>query len=262
MKPTIRLMFLAPLVGFLLGMYAASAFAQTPSTPTTASTGATSTIKAAPLAEGIYQVQAAPDANAGQAAVVVAVELPPTAKLPAMVRIPVPQGGTPTWVGEILGGDPTADLQRPYRMAEGTGGQVLEVTIEQTRTVQAEFAVPSTSSGGQSAMTLTWIQASPSTETQFSVRTPAGSSQVQITPTPEGTPATNGLGESLYALPTKIMKPGETSVVTVSYVSGQSGPTGQTQPGTSTAFYVIVVAFVLVLAVLGFLLISRRSKQS
>ena len=130
----------AGITASVLVLGAVTALAQTPTTQTAPpSAAATGTIKPAPLAEGIYQVQAAPEVSAGQAAVIVAVQLPPDVKLPAMVRIPVPQGGVPTWVGEILGGDPAADPPREYRTAEGTGGQVLEMTLESTRSAQAEF---------------------------------------------------------------------------------------------------------------------------
>jgi hypothetical protein len=264
MRVRAYLPLVAVVAACVLAAGAVTAFAQTPTTQTPPpSAAATGTIKPAPLAEGIYQVQAAPDVTAGQAAVIVAVQLPPDVKLPAMVRIPVPQGAIPTWVGEILGGDPTADPQREYRTAQGTGGQVLEMTLEETRSAQAEFTVSSTASGGKVTMSLNWIQSSPSEQTEFSVRTPPGSTQVQITPAPEGEPATNSLGETLYALPTKVMKAGETLVVSVSYVTGQGGQQGQagTQSGSSTIFYVLVAALFLVLAVLGFSLLSRRSRE-
>lgn len=111
-------------------LVASAAFAQTSTTATAPSASATGTVKPAPLATGIYQVQVAPEVTAGQAALIVAVQLPPNTKLPAMVRIPVPQRAVPTWAGEILGGDPTQDPQRPYRTVQGVGGQVLEMTLE------------------------------------------------------------------------------------------------------------------------------------
>ncbi len=264
MRATSYLRSTFALTACILALGAMTAFAQTSSTQTAPpSTDTTGTIKEAPLAEGIYQVQAAPDVSGGQAAVIVAVQLPPDVKLPAMVRIPVPQGAIPTWVGEILGGDPTADPQRPYRTAQGTGGQVLEMTLEETRNAQAEFTVASTSANGKVSMQLTWIQASPSTRTEFSVRVPSGSAGVQISPTPEGSPATSPTGESLYGLPTLQMKPGQTSVVSVGYTVGQTGQQAQTGTGSgsSTVFYVLVAALLLVLAILGFSLMSRRSRQ-
>ncbi len=244
---------------------ASVALAQTGTPTVPPSTAATDAVTPAPLAEGVYQVQLAPDITPGQAAAIVAVQLPPRTQLPAMVRIPVPQGAMPTWVGEILGGDPTADPDRPYRMVQGTGGQVLEMTLEQTRSAQAEFTIPSTAADGTTTMKLTWIQAAPSERTEFSVRMPGGVSQVQIAPTPEGTPATNPLGETLYALPTKIMKPGETTAITVSYAGGQ-GSARQGQAGSassgSTVLYALVGVFFLILAVLAFALMSNRKRAS
>jgi hypothetical protein len=249
----------------LLGLGGSIAGAQTssPTATTPHSTVATDTVKEAPLAEGVLQVQAAPDVAQGLAAIIVAVQLPPDTKLPAMVRIPVPTGASATWVGEIVGDDPTGDPERPYRTVQGTGGQVLEMTLEVTRSAQAEFTVPSvTSSGGKVTMNVNWVQATPSTSTEFSVRMPPGATQVQITPAPDGAPATNQLGEALYALPSKTMKPGETAAISVVYVAGTGQPaTGSTSGGSNPpVFWLLVAALFVVLAILGFSLMSRRSR--
>ncbi len=187
----------------------------------------------------------------------------PTPSCPATILIPVPQGATTNWVGEILGGDPTKDPERTYTTVQGTGGQALQVTLEQTRSAQAEFTIASTSSGGNVTANLTWIQSAPSTRTEFSVRMPAGVSAVQITPTPEGVPVTNELGESLYGLPTKVMKPGDTTVVAVTYSTGQAGQQGQGGAASSgsTILWVLIAALLLVLAILGFSFLSKRSQR-
>ena len=254
MRGQLQLRLGVVLVAALIATSVTGAWAQT-SSPT-------AVVPPAPVTGGIFQVQVAPDATAGQGAVVVAVQLPPTAKLPAMVQIPVPTGTTVTWVGEILGGDPSADLQRAYTTVQGTGGQVLEVTLEETRSAQAEFTAPSTAgTSGKASMNVTWVQAAPSIQTEFSVRMPAGATQVQITPTPEAAPVTNAVGEMLYPLPTKVMKLGDTTVVSVSFAVGQAGQQGQTSgTASSPVFWILVAALFLVLALLGFSLMSRRSR--
>lgn len=238
------------------------AFAQTSTTQTAPSAAATDTVKPAPLAEGVYQVQVAPEPTAGQGAVIVAVQLPPATKLPAMVRIPVPVGAVPTWAGEILGGDATLDPARPYRTVQGTGGQVLEMTLEETRSAQAEFLVGAQSgTDGSITMNVNWVQASASERTEFSVRLPAGSSQGQITPTPEGAPVTNAIGETLYTLPTLTMQLGQIQPIVVKFVAGgqQGQPTGAQSTG-ATVLWLLGAAFVVVVAILLFSLMTRRKQ--
>lgn len=92
---------------------------------------------------------------------------------------------------------------------------------------------------------------------------PSGVSQVQITPTPEGSPVANALGETLYALPTQTMKPGSTSVIVVGYTPGQAAQQGQTgaQSSGTSVLWILVGLLVVVLAIIGFVAASKRSRR-
>ena len=70
--------------------------------------------------------------------------VPETTKLPTTVRVPVPEGATVQWAGEVLGGDLSADPARTYKMIKSpVGGQYAEFTLgadAQSAQVDADMA--------------------------------------------------------------------------------------------------------------------------
>ncbi len=128
--------------------------------------------------------------EAGQLIVVTAITVPETVKLPTTVRIPVPEGATVQWAGEILGGELSADPARTYKVIKSpVGGQYAEFTLEQTRSAQVDSAMAVVKvEGDVTSAAFEWIQSVSSPLTSFSVRVPANASNPQITPQPSGQP--------------------------------------------------------------------------
>ncbi|HEY5539910.1 MAG TPA: hypothetical protein VIL41_00475 [Coriobacteriia bacterium] len=205
----------------------------------------------APLVEGAIDAQIWPAADAQLTAVIVDVSVDPKIKLPARVRIPVPNGAVVQWAGEILGGSASADIQRDFTLHPGAGGgQYAEFTLSVSRRGQIDTSgIPMTARGTVLSTQVDFVQSVSSTSTIFTVRMPAGVSQVKIEPSPVGAPETNSAGESLYPLPTKNLATGAKQTVKVSY---NTSPTGATPSAGINLTAVYVVLGVLLVGAISF----------
>jgi len=206
-------------------------------------------------AGGAIDVQVWP--QGGQTVVITSVEVPATTKLPATVRIPVVPGSTIEWAGEIVGTNVESDIERTYKLVEGEGGKYAEFTLTTSRHGQIDSVASSlTVSGTMVSTAIDWVQSVSSEDTLFSVRLPAGMSEVKIKPEPEGKPADNGSGETLYTMPAKTLAPGSKTAVTVSY---NTVPAPVKDPkATSANTILLVLGGVLVLAVGALVVVMRR----
>jgi hypothetical protein len=213
---------------------------------------------AAPDAGGNLDLQTWPES--GQLIIVTAVSVPETAKLPATVRIPVPEGAVVQWAGEVLGGELSADPARPYKIIKSpAGGQYAEFTIEQTHTAQVDAAMPAlTVNGAKTSATFEWIQAAASPFTSFSVRVPGSATDVNISPKPTGAPDTNAAGESLYSGDPLKLEPGAKQTVSFSYTTGASKPAS---PASSVDSLVIALGAALAVAIVALIVVVARQKR-
>ena len=172
-------------------------------------------------------VQFWPEGEPTSTVIIVTLELPDDTPLPATVRLPVPAGTTITWAGEIMGGSIENDLPRPFQLVEGTGGQSVEFTLEQTRTAQYDATyVPVVAENGQYDARLDWTQTEPTEDVQFNVRMPGTVTDIVIEPAPAGEPDANAFGERLYKLSPITIAPGENAAVTVAYARPELGDSG------------------------------------
>ncbi|HET6351532.1 MAG TPA: hypothetical protein VFG89_05325, partial [Coriobacteriia bacterium] len=150
-----------------------------------------------PVVAGALDVQLWPGAAAGQGVVIIAVTIPQDAKLPARVKIPVPAGAVVDWAGEI-DTDATGDIERPRSIEKGKSGSYAVFDLVASRQAQLELSgLPLAQNGDTYSIKLDYVQTAPAGETGFSVRLPAGASDVQISPTPASGPDKNDVGESL-----------------------------------------------------------------
>lgn len=216
---------------------------------------APATAVAAVAAGGPLDVQVWP--QDGQTIVISSVELPASTSLPAVVRIPVVPGSTVEWAGEILGSNSSADVEVPFKLVDGQGGQYAEFTLTKSRRGQIDsVAAPLTVSGTVVSTRVDWVQSVTAVETIFSVRIPSAVSDVKIAPAPEGTPVTNELGEALYVLSAVTLDAGEKQVVDVSY--NTVPPVEATSDPLSANTIVIALVAGLALAVIALVLVVRR----
>ncbi len=198
--------------------------------------------------------------ESGQLIVVTAVTVPETVKLPTTVRIPVPEGATVQWAGEILGGELSADPARTYKVIQSpVGGQYAEFTLEQTRSAQVDSAMAVVKvEGGVTSAAFEWIQSVSSPLTSFSVRVPANASNPQITPPPSGQPDTNAAGERLYTANPVKLESGQKQPVSFSYSTAAAPPAGAAASSLDTLIFAIVAALAVALIALVVVLVRQR----
>ncbi|MDR3687019.1 MAG: hypothetical protein P4L93_08710 [Coriobacteriia bacterium] len=216
----------------------------------------------APLASGPIDAQIWPGQD-GKTVVIVDVTLDPKVKLPARVRIPVPNGAVVQWAGEILGGDASKDQERPFTLQSGHGGSYAELTLSVSRRGQIETnGIAMTASGTKLSTLVDWTQSVPSTSTLFTVRIPANVSAVTIAPQPVGAPDTNAAGESLYVLPTQSLATGAQSVIKVSYDTAPATATPATTVNLTAVYIVLGVLLAGAVAVVVYLASRQNAAGS
>ncbi|MDO8987961.1 MAG: hypothetical protein Q7V14_07040 [Coriobacteriia bacterium] len=192
-------------------------------------------------------VQFWPEGETGTNVVIVGVELDAKTALPATVQLPIPKGATVFWAGEIIGPDPTTDIQRDFKLVDGAAGQLVEFTVETTRAVQFDATVGAIDIDGDDIVTsLKWLQSISSKSVSFAVRVPSAVDDIRITPKPPaGDPQTNSVGEKLYTLADQILQPGDTANLEVRY--RRAGLASE----SSAPSVLVILAGLLVLAVVA-----------
>jgi hypothetical protein len=215
---------------------------------------------AAPQAGGPLDLQTW--VESGQLIIVTAITIPEATKLPATVRVPVPDGANVQWAGEVLGGDLSADPARTYKMIKSpVGGQYAEFTLEQTRSAQVDADMKGvTIDGAVTSASFDWVQSVSSPSTSFSVRVPANASDVKFSPAPAGAPDTNASGERLYSGEAITLDPGETQPVSLSYSTGTSSA-APVQASGGLDSLVLVLVGALVVAVIVLVVVLARQRQ-
>jgi hypothetical protein len=226
------------------------------------STPAPSSVPTAPSVPAALEIQLWPSEPDGFN-LVVSAQLADSVKLPATVRIPLPTGVTLGWVGEILGGDPSADIQRPYTIEDGTGGQVLVVTLTRSRMVQYEGLMPPLAQeGDRYTAAVDWVQSAPAPSQGFAVKMVATTGDVKAEPAAEAAPQVNATGEKLYSLPSTTLAVGQTQRISVTFVRGVAG-TAAAQPvsGGDGSTVLSVLFGLLAAAVVALVIVAARSKR-
>jgi hypothetical protein len=194
--------------------------------------------------------------QAGKTAIITVVEVDAKTKLPVTVRVPVTPGSTVEWVGEILGGSAESDIEAPYKLIQGQGGQFAEFTLTKSRRGQVDaIGFPLEISGDKVLLALEYVQSVSSPLTAMSVRVPAEVTKVKISPKPSGDPVDNADGESLYTLEPVALKPGEKQKVTLSY---STIPPVEPAPGSELNGVLIGLGIALVVAVIAMVVVVRR----
>lgn len=215
---------------------------------------------AAPSADvAPMDVQVWPGAEPGQLLVIVSTFLPEGTKLPATVRIPVVAGMKILWAGEI-GGSGSNDRQVQPTIKKGAGGDYAEFQVTQFPQAQVEFgSVPLSQTAGGFSAEVGFVQTVPMESTSFSVRLPAGVSDVKIDPAPAGTPDRNNVGETLYTLPSKQLKAGDKQVVSIAYRTQSSQPSTASTTSRSTIMGLLLGLLAAAVVVLVVVLMRQRS---
>lgn len=212
---------------------------------------------AAPVASGPVEVQVWPGEVSGGAVVIISTRLDESVRLPATVRLPLPEGLNVDWAGEIAPSNPASDVARAFTTGRVNGGRYVQFEVSEYREAQVDLsALPITTQGDISRVSMRYVQSTPSTETGFSVRIPAGYELKDSVPRSVGKPAVNVTGESLHALETQSLKLGEGLDVAVEYrVKAPVTPASR----ADRLLIALAIAVVVVTAVLAVVVVRGRS---
>jgi hypothetical protein len=241
-------------LALVIFLFPATAFAAGSAVAPSKAAASSSATANAPYATGPIDSQywpAGDSANPNQLAIITDIQLAPSVKLPARVRVPIAQGATIQWAGEILGGVAGADPERTFKIVDGAGGgKYAEFTLEKSRRGQIDGTGGVLKNNGDIvSFASAWIQSVETSSVLLSVRLPAGVSRVKISPQPEGTPQTNMQGESLYAIPVVKLAVGQKQDMSVVYSTNPSGAA----PANNNATMVLIALGVLLVGAVGFL---------
>ena len=211
-------------------------------------------------AGGSLDVQIWP--QGGETTVIVGLDVPPSVKLPTVVRLPFPPGTRVQWAGEILGGDPASDPLREHKVLKSAGGgEYAEFTLTKSHRAQIDTTgLPLTSDGATFSGKVGWIQSVDASATTISVRVPANAADVRITPVPAGAPDRNETGEALYTLPPAALTQGKTQPVTFSYSIG--APRAAASNSSSADGLVLGLGVALGVAVAGLLVLLAWQRRA
>ena len=169
-------------------------------------------------------------------------------------------GTTVEWAGEILGGQASGDIEQPFKLRTGRGGQFAEFTLTKSHRGQVDaIGFPLSVADQTVSLSVEYVQSVSSTLTAISVRLPADISEVKISPKPSGEPVVNADRESLYVMNPKPYELGETETIDISY---STVPPVAPAPGSELTPVLIGLGAALVVAVVVVLVLMTRQRQA
>lgn len=226
-----------------------------------AESSATATGPAAPAAgptatPRLTDVQLWPQDVASGMTIVVLAVLPTQTPLPATIAIPLPQGATVTWAGEIFE-QQAQDIQRQPVLA--ADGRSVTIATQRSRVVQYEAQYkPYADKGGRRYATLEWVQSKASSVTRFAFRLPTSSDDVKSEPPYVGAPDAGGKGDKVYTIGDKKLAVGEKFTLKVDYTAGKVSTLPPVQSEKPDLLLPILLSLLaLALAVLAALALRR-----
>lgn len=190
----------------------------------------------------------------GSTVLLVAGQLPESAKLPAEIQIALPAGAQLQWAGELMGSDGSGDFEIPYKKTTANGTDVYTMTLTKSRIGQIEALVPAvtTSDGTNFTTDVSWVPFADAPSARISVRVPANAS---ITAVAEGETARLYPADQAYSYFSKTVedvKAGSPLTLGFSYKLGaapaSSGGSGGDSNGLLIALILAVAVGIFVLA--------------
>lgn len=186
-------------------------------------------------------------------------ELPDKASLPAEAELSIPAGSEVNWIGQILGGDPSADPELQYKMSTEDGVDVYRFTLTESRIAQLE--VPITTEigfdGTNYNAALAWTSSQDVPEVNMSVKIPAGSQIVRQAADASVAPAEDGY--SYYAKTVSNVEAGQQLDLSFAYSAAAPAGAASVPNAPSATVGPLVIAFLIVAAIaVVFVVVSRR----
>jgi hypothetical protein len=189
-------------------------------------------------------------------------ELPKTTELPAQAELAVPAGSQIQWIGEILGGDPSADPALKYTKSTVKDADIYRFTLTKARTAQVEIPTPKPLLFDGSTYTpfVSWVSSQDVSQVKLSVRMPRGAQVTQAAPEASTEPGPTGY--SYYSKTINNVKAGDELDLTFAYAPPAAGTApARVAPSGSTVGTVALVTGILA-AALGVLLIKLKRSGS
>ncbi|KAF0208684.1 MAG: hypothetical protein FD171_325 [Actinobacteria bacterium] len=186
--------------------------------------------------------------------------LPETVSLPAEAELSVPAGSAFMWIGEILGGDPSADPELKYTKTTIGELDVYRFTLTKSRTAQVEIPAPikQVINGSAYTLALKWTSAQDVPEVRLIARVPQGA---QVAAPVEGAALQPGeAGYSYYVKTIKGVKAGQPLDLTFDYTLPAVPATAAT-PGTNPIVPLVLVLFVIAVAALVVVSVRRKPAE-
>lgn len=189
-------------------------------------------------------------------------ELPKTTALPAQAELSVPAGSQLQWIGEILGGDPSADPALKYTKTTVEGVDVYRFTLTKARTAQIEIPTPKplVYDGTTYTPFVSWVSSQDVPEVKLSVRMPQGA---QVTKVATGASTEPGpTGFSFYSKTISNVKAGDELDLTYSYTPPVAGAVPVKAPASGSDVGVIALVAGILAAALGVLVLKMKSRAA
>lgn len=189
-------------------------------------------------------------------------ELPLQATLPTEAELSVPAGSQLQWIGQIMGGDPSADPALTYTKTTVGSSDVYRFTLTESRIAQVEVLKDDALGfdGTDYEPALSWTATQEVPEVRLAVRVPQGAEILRADP--EATLQTAGGGYSMYAKTISNVSAG--SQLNLSFAYQAPSPAAQgvsaASSGTGTSAQVLVVLVVLAAGGAALIAIRRKSR--
>jgi hypothetical protein len=191
-------------------------------------------------------------------------ELPPTAKLPQQAELAVPTGAVVQWVGEILGGETSADPTLEYTKTTVGDMDVYRFTLTKARTAQVEAQLPGVVAfdGTQYASKVKWTAPQAVPQVHIAQRIPQTAKIIQESP--GATLAAADTGFSAYSKVAQNVKAGDVIDLTFAYTvpAAAATPAGAATTSATMPDAVVFLVIALVVALFVFVGYKLRGKLS
>lgn len=187
--------------------------------------------------------------------------LPETVPLPAEAELAVPAGSEFMWIGEILGGDPSADPELKYTKTTVGGLDIYRFTLTKSRTAQVEIPAPikQVVNGSTYTAAIKWTSSQDVPEVRLITRVPQGA---QVVTPVEGAALQPGEGGYSYYVKTiTAAKAGQPLELTFNYTVPAAPVTAATS-GTNPIVPLVLVLFVIAVAALVVVSVRRKPEES
>lgn len=185
-------------------------------------------------------------------------ELPESVKLPAEAELSVPAGSSLQWVGQILGGDPSADPELTYTKSTVDGSDVYRFTLTKSRNAQIEIVTSDAAGfdGTKYTPALKWTATQAVPEVRLSVRIPQSAQIVQAAPGAALQPAASGF--SMYTRSVKDVKPGDQLDMAFSYQVAAAPASGASSASSGSTAQIVIVILAIAVGALVVLAVRRK----